>query len=227
MESPAGNSRILGNNIGTNLTGDALIANGSHGIMISNSANNEIADNLVCGSGVGYSIVGGIQLNGPYTSNNVLARNYIGTNQNGDTGLGNSAHGIEMFGLRPLQNSSLSVIITIRSGLAYFWSPEYQYDYQVESNRRYPMESQTDLRFDKNFPISVFDIKLGVRVINLFDNQHMTPISETEELNRYVLRGATYADADNNPNRDVYLYNYFQAWRNIPRQFFLTLGFLF
>jgi len=42
-----------------------------------------------------------------------------------------------------------------------------------------------------------------------------------------VLRSATYADPDNDALRDVYLYNYFQMYKNIPRQVFLSLGFSF
>lgn len=127
----------------------------------------------------------------------------------------------------PMENLSASLILSIRSGLSYYWSPEYQYDYQVESNRRYPLESQTDLRIEKIQKIGNLTFLASVRVLNLFDNQHLTPISGAEELNRYVLRSATYADPDDDPRRDVYLYNYFQAFRNIPRQVFVSLGVTF
>lgn len=137
------------------------------------------------------------------------------------------ARGIKLLGIHPLENSSLSLIIDIKSGLAYFWSPEYQYSYRIESNRRYPMESQTDLRFDKTIPYKLLKLKVGLRVYNLFNNKHFTPITDPEELDRWVLRSATLADADLNPDRDVRLYNYFQVWRNIPRQIFFTLGVLF
>jgi outer membrane receptor protein involved in Fe transport len=115
----------------------------------------------------------------------------------------------------------------VRSGLAYYWSPEYQFDYRVESNRRYPMESQTDLRIEKPFSIGPLELTASVRVLNLFDNQHLTPISEREELDRWVLRSSTYADPDDDPDRDVRLYNYFQVYRNIPRQVFLSLRMSF
>ncbi|MBN2364936.1 MAG: TonB-dependent receptor [Calditrichaeota bacterium] len=135
--------------------------------------------------------------------------------------------GFRLLNIQPLENTSVSLIVAIRSGLAYFWSPEYQYEYNVESNRRYPSESQTDLRIEKTQPLGDVQLKLGIRVYNLFDNRHLTPISEQEELDRYVLRSVTYADPGNDPNRDLRLYNYYQTWRNIPRQVFFTVGFLF
>ncbi|MBD3374129.1 TonB-dependent receptor [candidate division KSB1 bacterium] len=139
---------------------------------------------------------------------------------------GDSEHFMPL--LAPIvKNLSASVIISVRSGLSYYWSPEYQFDYRVESNRRYPMESQTDLRIEKPFSIGPLELTASVRVLNLFNNQHLTPISEREELDRWVLRSATYADPDNDPDRDVRLYNYFQVYRNIPRQVFLSLRMSF
>ncbi len=135
--------------------------------------------------------------------------------------------GLQIFGVHPLENVSASLIITVRSGLAYFWSPEYQYDFRVESNRRYPMESQTDLRIEKSLDIWNLDATLSLRVLNLFNNKHLTPISSAEALDRYVLRSVTYADPGNDSTRDKYLYNYFQAYRNIPRQVFLSFGVSF
>lgn len=126
-----------------------------------------------------------------------------------------------------LKDVSASVIVSVRSGLAYYWSPEYQFDYRVESNRRYPLESQTDLRIEKPFSLGPFQLTASLRVLNLFDNQHLTPISRPEELDRWVLRSATYADPDNDPDRDVRLYNYFQVYRNIPRQVYLSLRMSF
>ncbi len=135
--------------------------------------------------------------------------------------------GLNLFGAHPLENVSASLILWVRSGLSYFWSPEYQYDYRVESNRRYPSESQTDLRIEKVQRFGKLEFKASLRILNFFNNKHLTPISGREELDRFVLRSATYADPDNDPDRDVRLYNYFQAYRNIPRQIFMTLGVSF
>ncbi|MFZ5517636.1 MAG: TonB-dependent receptor [Candidatus Zhuqueibacterota bacterium] len=132
--------------------------------------------------------------------------------------------GINILGFHPLENSSTSLILTVRSGLAYFWSPAYQYDYKIESNRRYPMESQTDLRFEKTQKIGSLTFKASIRILNLLNNAHLTPITVQEELDRWVLRSATFADADDDPTRDVRIYNYFQVYRNVPRQVFFSFG---
>ena len=132
--------------------------------------------------------------------------------------------GLELFGRRPLENLSISLIYKVTSGLAYYWSPEYQYNYQVESNRRYPMESQTDLRVEKDFSLMDLKLKASLRVLNLLGNKHLTPIYTSDELDRFVLRSVTYMDRDDDPYRDYRLYNYFQTFKNIPRQLFLSLG---
>ncbi len=126
--------------------------------------------------------------------------------------------------IRPLSDLSVSLIYRLSSGLSYFWSPEYQYDYQVESNRRYPMESQTDLRVEKGFELAGVPFSASLRILNLFNNKHLSRFYDSEELDRWVLRSATYMDPDTAPNRDVRLYNYFQTYKNIPRQIFIALG---
>ncbi|MGQ9559876.1 MAG: TonB-dependent receptor [Candidatus Oleimicrobiaceae bacterium] len=135
--------------------------------------------------------------------------------------------GPSLLGKRPLAQTSVAVIIMARSGLPYYWSPEYQYEHSVESNRRYPSESQTDLRVEKLLTVGSVTLTLGMRVLNLFNNQHLTPISDPEELSRWVLRSVTYADPDNAPDRDVRRYNYFQVYRNVPRQIFFSMGVRF
>ncbi|MBN1542867.1 TonB-dependent receptor [candidate division KSB1 bacterium] len=135
--------------------------------------------------------------------------------------------GVKIGHYHPFSDLAISLIYRVSSGLAYFWSPEYQYDYQVEGNRRYPMESQTDLRVEKAIKTGQMTLKAGLRVLNLFDNKHLTPISGEEDLNAWVLRSATYMDPDLDPMRDSHLYNYFQAFKNIPRQLFVSLGLEF
>lgn len=135
--------------------------------------------------------------------------------------------GWKVLGARPFSDLALSLIYRASSGVPYFWSPGFQFEFDAENNRRYPLESQTDLRVEKKLPFAGYDFNLGLRVLNLFDNQHLTPISNSEELDRWVLRGATYGDPDNDPNRDVRRYNYFQVFKNIPRQVFLTFGVTF
>jgi outer membrane receptor protein involved in Fe transport len=143
--------------------------------------------------------------------------------------------GPDMFGLYPLSNTSFSLIYRVSSGLAYYYSPEFQSNIRVESNRRYPIESQTDLRIEKNFKIQDFNFKFGVRVINLFDNKHFTPVSSTEALERWVQRSVSAMDKDYDAygneipisQRGETVYNYFQTFKNIPRQIFFSLGVTF
>ncbi|MBP7461720.1 MAG: TonB-dependent receptor [Candidatus Delongbacteria bacterium] len=135
--------------------------------------------------------------------------------------------GPKLWGRSILSETSFGLVYRVSSGLPYYWSPEYQYDYQVENNRRYPMEATTDFRLEKSHAFGPYTLKFSLRVLNLFDNQHLTPITNSEELNRWVLRSMTYCDPDHDPTRDVYLYNYFQTFKNIPRQFFFSLGVSF
>jgi hypothetical protein len=139
---------------------------------------------------------------------------------------------MDIFGVRPFADVSISMIYRLNSGLSYYYSPEYQYSFQVESNRRYPIESSTDLRVEKNFLVSDFNFKFGVRILNLFNNKHFTPISDGEELERWILRSVSYLHHDYNQNREeIYrpatVYNYFQTYKNIPRQIFISLGVTF
>jgi outer membrane receptor protein involved in Fe transport len=140
--------------------------------------------------------------------------------------------GPELCGIRPFSNTSIGMIYRLMSGLSYYYSPEFQYEYQVETNRRYPMESQTDLRIDKSIKVNRYRFKLGVRILNLLNNRHFTPISDSEELERWVLRSVSYMDRDYNfqgaeEQRAARVYNYFQTFKNIPRQVFIKLGISF
>jgi CSLREA domain-containing protein len=85
---------VQGNFIGTNRTAAAPLANGDHGVVILDSQNNFIGipgfGNVISGNKDGVFIQGGVF--------NLIQGNFIGTNLNGDivSGLGNSAHGIEL-----------------------------------------------------------------------------------------------------------------------------------
>ncbi len=139
--------------------------------------------------------------------------------------------GAEIFGMRPFADLTTSLIYRVQSGAPYFWSPEYQTAVDVESNRRYPSESTTDLRVEKAFLLLGLNFKAGIRIQNLFDNKHLTPLYTTADIDRWVLRGVTYADPDYisqaDQNRPEQKYNYFQVYRNIPREIFFSLGFSF
>ncbi|MBN2279337.1 MAG: TonB-dependent receptor [Candidatus Marinimicrobia bacterium] len=135
--------------------------------------------------------------------------------------------GPKVFDTYPLSNLTTSVIYRVSSGTAYFWSPDYVTEAQIENNRRYPMESSSNLQIEKKFKYRGMDWSLSLRIRNLFDNKILTPISNSAELDRWVLRSATYMDADSDPYRDYRIYNYFQTYKNIPREFYFAMGFSF
>ncbi len=135
--------------------------------------------------------------------------------------------GPKVMQIYPLANTVVSMIYRVSSGTAYFWSPDYVTDLNVESNRRYPLESLTNLQMEKIFKYRGLDFSLSLRIRNLFNNKILTPISNSAELDRWVERSTTYMDADGDPNRDYHIYNYFQAYKNIPREFYFVMGFSF
>ncbi len=138
---------------------------------------------------------------------------------------GNS--GPELFDIRPLSNLIISMIYSLHSGAAYFWSPDYVTDTHIESNRRYPLEATTNVQIEKKIVMKNVNLSASVRIKNLFNNRHLTQIGNSAELDRWVERSATYLDADNDPYREYRIYYYYQAYRNIPREVYFTLGFDF
>ena len=87
------NLTILGNYIGTDITGLKAIANESNGIFLSDTANAKIGD----GTAAGRNIIANNKLNGirnSKTPNTEIKGNYIGTDKNGASAFGNSEHGI-------------------------------------------------------------------------------------------------------------------------------------
>jgi len=93
-ESEAGN-RIEWNYIGTDADGTDAVGNGEDGINIYNSANNIIGDsiegswNLISGN-----LGDGIEMIGSDSNGNKVQGNYIGTDKDGATALGNHANGV-------------------------------------------------------------------------------------------------------------------------------------
>jgi outer membrane receptor protein involved in Fe transport len=135
--------------------------------------------------------------------------------------------GPEIAGIYPFENMNFGLIYRVSSGLAYYWQPSYVAEQNVESNRRYPLESNTDLQIEKNIRFSGgLSLVASIRVSNLFNNKQLTPVY-SGELSRWVLRSATYADPDNDPDRDVRLYNYYQVYKNVPREVYINIGFNF
>ena len=92
----SGDNKIIGNYIGTDISGQQALPNGTVGIMISDGSfrniiggSTEAERNII--SGNSYS---GIQIDGLNTTNNEVVGNYIGTNVDGTSAVPNKVHGV-------------------------------------------------------------------------------------------------------------------------------------
>lgn len=97
-ETSTGN-QIEGNYIGTNISGEGIIANDGNGVSILNAPNNNIGDtdtgarNLISGNGGS-----GVFISGASASGIQLKNNYIGTDDDGNQDLGNAQSGVVIDG---------------------------------------------------------------------------------------------------------------------------------
>ena len=91
---------VENNRIGTSLNGEVAIGNGNHGIaLLSHAARTDVLDNVISANNVN-----GIQLNplvnaadgSPGPSDNLIAGNRIGTDDDGETALGNGGNGVTL-----------------------------------------------------------------------------------------------------------------------------------
>ena len=100
--SSASGNNVLGNHIGTNVSGLLAVPNISVGVEIDLGSSNIIggttatARNVISGNGVD-----GVSINGNSAAGNLVQGNYIGTDLTGGTALGNHRHGV--FNLRRLR----------------------------------------------------------------------------------------------------------------------------
>lgn len=97
LESNASQTLISGNHIGTNPAGTEALPNQDNGVIIDNSSGNRIGD-LVAGAGnlISGNGASGVLLVGSASSNNEIAGNFIGLNENGDAALPNQDNGIHL-----------------------------------------------------------------------------------------------------------------------------------
>ncbi|MDP4115686.1 MAG: carboxypeptidase-like regulatory domain-containing protein [Bacteroidota bacterium] len=131
--------------------------------------------------------------------------------------------GFELFGAKILANSVFSLTYTAQSGQPFTYRTSSDLK-DVFNNRRYPIESSFDFSFTKNIKFGETRVILGLRIMNLFDNKWLTPLSTTDDLNRWINNGVTM-DQPDDPTKRSYLLNPYMAYRNIPRQVFFTVGF--
>ena len=94
-----GRNLILGNYIGTDVTGTVALGNGWDGILIDGSGYNAIGGNKD-GSGnvISANHLGGVSIAGGFAKENVVQGNLIGTDLTGSVGLGNLTDGVIVVG---------------------------------------------------------------------------------------------------------------------------------
>jgi hypothetical protein len=99
----SGNS-VLGNLIGTDVNGTAVLANSQDGVFIGggssrNTVGGTAAANVISGNGID-----GVLVSGKGTSGNLILGNLIGTDANGGAALGNDSYGV-LIGLAATRNT--------------------------------------------------------------------------------------------------------------------------
>ena len=103
--SGANSNVVIGNKIGTDITGTKALGNGGVGVLINDGAqsnrvgtngdgvNDATERNVISASGVGLTYAG-VQIADPGTNNNIVAGNYVGTDVTGTLPLGNGGVGV-------------------------------------------------------------------------------------------------------------------------------------
>ena len=91
-------NRVIGNYIGLNAAGNAAVANGTSGIILSSAT----TSNTIGGSSAGEANVisgntqNGVSIQSAGSDSNTIQGNYIGTAADGTTGLGNGSSGVRI-----------------------------------------------------------------------------------------------------------------------------------
>ncbi len=127
--------------------------------------------------------------------------------------------GVEIAGMRPFEGSVVSMSYSAQSGTPFTYVTDFEQIRDVVNNRRYPFEEMVDLNVQKAFTVRGAAVTAGVRVANLFNHQHLTPING-QNLPTWINDGEPFAGYSTaNVNQQAYT-----LYRNIPRQVFLSLG---
>ncbi len=127
--------------------------------------------------------------------------------------------GPALLGTHPLGGLVSSMTYIAQSGTPYTYVTAFEQIRDVVYNERYGFEEQVDLNVQKAFGVGGYAVTAGVRVANLLNNRHLTPING-QNLPQWVDTGVPfsgYSTANvNQQNATIY--------RNIPRQVFFSLG---
>ncbi len=91
----ATNNLVIGNYIGTDVTGTLALGNGDDGVKIEDSTNNRVGGTTAAERNIiADSLHNGVILKGATTSNNLIQGNVIGADVTGALNLGNRLHGV-------------------------------------------------------------------------------------------------------------------------------------
>lgn len=102
MDFDAFNNTVSGNYIGTDVTGTNALGNTRYGVTLYNGVNNTTIGGTAAGAGnvISGNINSSFVINGDggsTTDNNVIQGNFIGTDKNGTTDIGNGGEGLDIF----------------------------------------------------------------------------------------------------------------------------------
>ena len=89
IENTSGNNRVLGNYIGTDAAGTAVLGNSNAGVSLRSATGVSVAGNLISGNGTGVVIRGG--------GGGTVTGNRIGTNAAGTAAVPNTGAGVQLF----------------------------------------------------------------------------------------------------------------------------------
>ena len=131
--------------------------------------------------------------------------------------------GLSLFGVKIFENSVVSLSYTAQSGIPYTYRTSFDLK-DVFYNRRYPLETRFDFNFTKDLMLGDIKLLVGLRVMNLFDNKWLTPMSTSDDIRLWVEEGITMDKPGNDPTRLSYVVAPYRTYSNIPRQIFFTLG---
>ncbi len=91
---------VLGNLIGTTLSGTTSLGNNSDSLALANGASNNLVGGTTSAARniIAAGTYSGVWINGPDTSGNVIQGNFIGTDTNGNVAFGNGYEGVAIYG---------------------------------------------------------------------------------------------------------------------------------
>ncbi|MFC1712275.1 PKD domain-containing protein [Candidatus Poribacteria bacterium] len=101
IDNFSNNNTVSGNYIGTDVAGTADLGNGANGIIITGGAYfNTVGGSIATGEGnvISGNDLHGVAITGSASADNTVSGNYIGTDVNGTADLGNSGHGVYIYG---------------------------------------------------------------------------------------------------------------------------------